>query len=48
VPVAGAVTIFLFLATFYFLTFEQTAITTIPTPEPEISLPLTPEPPQIQ
>jgi hypothetical protein len=48
VPVAGAITVFLFLATFYFLTFEQTAITTVPTPEPEISQPLTPAPPQTQ
>jgi formate dehydrogenase gamma subunit len=48
VPVAGVVTIFLFIATFYFLTFEQTAITTVSTPEPEISQPLTPAPPQTQ
>jgi cytochrome b subunit of formate dehydrogenase len=51
VPVAGVITAFLFLATFYFLTFEETAITTVPTPEPTpapvIAQPLIPEPPQM-
>ena len=44
VPVAAVITLFLFAATFYFLTFEQTAITTIPTPETGLSVPLTPTP----
>lgn len=47
-PIAGAITVMLFLATFYFLTFEQTAITTLPAPDASISMPLTPTPPQIQ
>lgn len=46
VPVAGAITVFLFLATFYFLTFEETAIITVPTPEPELAQPLISETPQ--
>jgi formate dehydrogenase gamma subunit len=44
VPVAAVVTLFLFITTIYFLTFEQTAITTIPTPEDQISVPQTPTP----
>ncbi len=48
VPVAGVITAMLFVATFYFLTFEKTAITTIPAPDTSISVPLTPTPPQIQ
>ncbi len=48
VPIAGVITAMLFLATFYFLTFEQTAITTIPPSDASISVPLTPTPPQIQ
>jgi formate dehydrogenase gamma subunit len=34
VPVAAVITLMLFAATFYYLTYEQTAILTIPTPEP--------------
>ena len=48
VPIAGVITIMLFLATFYFLTFEQTAITTLPSPGANVSVPLTPTPPQVQ
>ncbi len=48
VPIAGVITAMLFLATFYFLTFEQTAITTIPPSDASISVPLTPTPPQVQ
>jgi cytochrome b subunit of formate dehydrogenase len=48
VPIAGVITAMLFLATFYFLTFEKTAITTIPPSDANISVPLTPTPPQVQ
>lgn len=48
VPIAGVITIVLFLTTFYFLTFEQTAITTIPAQNASQLVPLTPTPPQIQ
>ncbi len=49
VPIAGAITALLFVATFYFLTFEQTAITTVPpSSDASISVPLTPTPPQVQ
>lgn len=44
IPVATVVTLLLFAATFYFLTFERTAIRTIPTPEAGLSVPLTPTP----
>lgn len=44
VPVATVVTLVLFVATYFFLTFEQTAITTIPAPESGLSAPLTPTP----
>lgn len=49
VPVAGVITLMLFAATFYFLTFEKTAITTIPPSNAATILePLTPTPPQVQ
>lgn len=45
-PVAGVMVVVLFLATYYFLTFEETAIRTIPTPTPKaqvgVVVPLTP------
>ncbi len=44
VPIAAVITLFLFAATFFFLTFEETAITTIPTPETGISVQQTPTP----
>jgi formate dehydrogenase gamma subunit len=54
VPVAAVITLMLFAATFYYLTYEQTAILTIPTPEPgapaqeaDTNLSPTPNPPSV-
>jgi formate dehydrogenase gamma subunit len=50
-PIAGVMVVFLFLATYFFLTFEDTAIETIPTPIPAgqvgLNVPLTPVPPSL-
>ncbi|HRA66636.1 MAG TPA: hypothetical protein PL187_11490, partial [Caldilinea sp.] len=48
IPAAAVITTFLLIGLYFFVTYEQTAITTVPRQNIDIFTPLTPEPGSVQ